>query len=129
MLPALSVSMAAAGLTLLTVCPPATVDRPFDSGDMPDFVGKDGREFALASKGPINARRDQDHAGRQRHGSWFGIIQNAKGNTAWRKPRSHGESFSDIFDVMLRNLVLEQAAMPGDDLLSFDSQKPGDRFF
>ena len=121
--------MAAAGLMLFAVRSTTTIDRPFDSGDMPNFVGKDGRESALASKCSVNARRDQDHAGRQRHGSWFGIIQDAKGNTAWRKPRGHGESLADVLDVSLRNLVLEQAAMPGDDLLSFDSQKPGDRFF
>ena len=49
-----------------------------------------------------------------------------KENTVWRKARGHGEPLADVLDVILRNLVLEQAAMLGDDLLSFDSQKPGD---
>ena len=128
-LPALTVSMAAAGLILLAVRPPTTVDRPCVGSDMADFVGKDGCEFAFASKCPVDARRDHDDAGGQRHGSWFGATQNAKGDTARGKTCGHGESLSNILDVMLCDLVLEQAAMPGDDLLSFDSQKPGDRFF
>ena len=128
-LPALTVSMAAAGLILLAVRSPTTVDRPCVGSDMADFVGKDGREFAFASKCPVDARRDHDDAGGQRHGSWFGATQNAKGDAARRKTCGHGESLSDILDVILCDLVLEQAAMPGDDLLSFDGQKPGDRFF
>ena len=121
--------MAAAGLVLFAVGPPPAIDRPRVGCDMADFVGKDSREFALASKRPVDARRDHDDAGGQRHGSWFGATQNAKGDAARRKTCGHGESLSDILDVILCDLVLEQAAMPGDDLLSFDSQKPGDRFF
>ena len=63
-LPALTVSMAAAGLMLFAVRSTTTVDRPFDSGDMSNFVGEDACEFALASKCPVKARRDQDQAGR-----------------------------------------------------------------
>ena len=128
-LPALSILMAAAGLILLAVRPPTTVDRPCVGSDMADFVGKDGREFAFASKCPVDARRDHDDAGGQRHGSWFGATQNRKGDAARGKTCSQGEPLSNILDVILCDLVLEQPPMPGDNLLSFDSQKPGDRFF
>ena len=128
-LPALPVSMTAAGLVLFAIGPPTAIDRPCVGCDMADFVGKDGCEFAFASKCPVDARRDHDDAGGQRHGSWFGATQNAKGDAARRKTCGHGESLSDILDVILCDLVLEQAAMPGYDLLSFDGQKPGDRFF
>ena len=128
-LPALSILMAAGGFVLFAVRPPTAIDRPCVGCNMADFVGKDSRKFAFASKCPVDARGDHDDAGGQRHGSWFGATQNAKGDAARRKTCGHGESLSDILDVILCDLVLEQAAMPGDDLLSFDGQKPGDRFF
>ena len=61
--PALSVSMAAAGLVLFAVGPPPAIDRPRVGCDMADFVGKDSRKFAFASKCPVDARGDHDDAG------------------------------------------------------------------
>ncbi len=62
-LPALSILMAAGGFVLFAVRPPTAIDRPCVGCNMADFVGKDSRKFAFASKCPVDARGDHDDAG------------------------------------------------------------------
>ena len=128
-LPALSILMAAGGFVLFAVRPSTAIDRPCVGCNMADFVGKDSRKFAFASKCPVDARGDHDDAGGQRHCSRFGATQNRKGDAARGKTCSQGESLSDILDVILCDLVLEQPPMLGDNLLSLDGQKTGNCFF